>query len=87
MPPDNEIKALNDVYETLKGLDNPEIKRILVWVEDKFDLENQPDLKAVEREAAHSPVIPAPEPSAVKKSIISKSMKTQISYPHRRSSK
>ena len=57
---DNEIKALNDVYETLNGLDNAQIKRILVWVEDKFDLENQPDLKAVEREAASAPAVSAP---------------------------
>jgi hypothetical protein len=67
MNPDNEINALNEVYETLKGLDNAQIKRILVWVEDKFDLENQPYLKADERESAPSPVIPAPEASAVKK--------------------
>jgi hypothetical protein len=69
MPPDNEINALNNVYETLKGLDNPGIKRILVWVEDKFDLENQPDLKAVEREtdsftAVSAPVKPAEPPAA-----------------------
>jgi len=69
MHPDNEINALNDVYETLKGLDNAQIKRILEWVEDKFDLENQPYLKAVEREAAPAPVVSAPvepaEPGAV----------------------
>jgi len=57
---DNEIKALNEVHETLKGLDNAQIKRILVWVEDKFELENQPDLKAVEREAEPSPEVSAP---------------------------
>jgi hypothetical protein len=67
MHPDNEINALNDVYETLKGLDNPEIKRILVWVEDKFDLENQPDLKAVERETATSPVVSESDDTPVKK--------------------
>lgn len=33
MHPDNEINALNNVYETLKALDNTQIKRILVWVE------------------------------------------------------
>ena len=68
MHPDNEINALNDVYETLKGLDNEQIKRILVWVEDKFDLENQPYLKADERESAPVTVASAPveasEPAA-----------------------
>ena len=28
MNSDNEINALNDVYETLKGLDHAQIKRI-----------------------------------------------------------
>jgi hypothetical protein len=60
MHTDNEINALNDVYETLKGLDNAQIKRILVWVEDKFDLEKHPYLKAVEREAAISTEVSAP---------------------------
>ena len=68
MPTDNEINALSDVYETLKVLDNAQIKRILVWVEDKFDLENQPYLKAVERESASAPAVSAPveasEPAA-----------------------
>ncbi|MGD2092418.1 MAG: hypothetical protein PVH61_39995 [Candidatus Aminicenantes bacterium] len=59
MNPDNEINALNDVYETLKGLGNEQIKRILIWIKDKFDLEKHPHLKAVEREAALSP---GPEP-------------------------
>ena len=60
MQADNEIKALNDVYETLKGLDNAQIKRILVWVEDKFDLENQPDLKVFEREAPKTTAVSTP---------------------------
>jgi hypothetical protein len=60
MTPDKEINALNNVYETLKVLDNTQIKRILEWVKDKFDLENQPYLKAVEREAASAPEVSAP---------------------------
>jgi len=64
---DNEINALNDVYETLKGLDNKQIKRIVNWVEDKFDLEKQPYLKTVEREAAPAPAVFAPEALPVKK--------------------
>jgi hypothetical protein len=68
MHPDTEINALNEAYETLKLLDNAQIKRILVWVEDKFDLENQPDLKAVEREApkarAASTPVEASQPAA-----------------------
>jgi hypothetical protein len=67
MHADNEINALNNVYETLKGFDNAQIKRILVWVEDKFDLENQPYLKAVERETAPAPAVSAHEASPVKK--------------------
>jgi hypothetical protein len=67
MQANNEINALNDVYETLKGLDNAQIKRILVWVEDKFDLEKQPYLKAVEREASPAPAVFAPEALPVKK--------------------
>ncbi|MGD2086678.1 MAG: hypothetical protein PVH61_10875 [Candidatus Aminicenantes bacterium] len=57
MEPDNEINALNSVYEAIKGLNNAQIKRILDWITSKFDLEKQPGLKAVEREA-----VPPPEP-------------------------
>jgi hypothetical protein len=55
MSPDSEINSLNNVYETLKGLDNEQIKRILVWVEDKFDLDKHPDLRAVERDLVPTP--------------------------------
>jgi hypothetical protein len=55
MCPDSEINALNNVYEAIKGLNNAQIKRILVWVKDKFDLDKQPYIKSVEREAAPSP--------------------------------
>ena len=55
MSPDNEINALSNVYESLKGLNNAQIKRILDWVKDKFDLEKQPGLKSVETEAASPP--------------------------------
>jgi hypothetical protein len=55
MHADNEINALNDVYENLQGLDHAQIKRILAWVEDKFDLENQHHFKAVERESVSAP--------------------------------
>jgi len=48
--PDNEINALSNVYEYLKGLDNQQIKRILAWLTSKFDLDNHPGLKAVEKE-------------------------------------
>jgi hypothetical protein len=47
---DGEINALNNIYEILKGLNNAQIKRILDWVKDKFELDKHPDLKAVERE-------------------------------------
>ncbi len=55
MSPDNEINALNNVYESLKGLNNSQIKRILEWVRGKFDLDKQPGLKSVETEAASPP--------------------------------
>jgi hypothetical protein len=55
MNPDIEINALSEVYESLKVLNNAQIKRVLDWVSSKFDLEKQPYLKAVEREAAPSP--------------------------------
>ena len=47
--------------EALKGLNNAQVKRILDWVTCKFDLEKQPDLRAVDREVAPSP---QPEPAA-----------------------
>jgi hypothetical protein len=50
MAPCNEINALNDVYESLSGLDNAQIKRILNWVKDRFELDKPPGLKAEERE-------------------------------------
>jgi hypothetical protein len=55
MHPDIEINALSNVYEALKVLNNAQVKRILDWVTGKFDLDKQPYLKAVEREAAPSP--------------------------------
>jgi hypothetical protein len=55
MQPDIEINALSEVYEALKVLNNAQVKRILAWVTGKFDLDKQPYLKAVEREAAPSP--------------------------------
>jgi len=51
MYPDQEINALNSVYETLKRLDNDQIKRIVDWVTSKFSLEEPEALKAVKRGA------------------------------------
>jgi hypothetical protein len=68
MYPDQEINALNDVYEALKGLDNSQIKRIIDWVTDKFALDKHPDLKVMEGEAAPQPVeAAAPAAAPVKK--------------------
>ena len=61
MNPDIEINALSNVYESLKVLNNAQIKRILDWVTGKFDLDKQPNLKAVEREAAPT-IKPGPLP-------------------------
>jgi hypothetical protein len=66
MYPDREINALNNVYEALKGLNNAQIKRILVWVKDKFDPDKQPYIKSVAREAEYPPGPgPLPESSPV----------------------
>jgi len=60
MYPDNEINALSNVYESLKGLNNAQVKRIIEWVTSKFALDKHPDLKAVVREVG-----PSPEPTPV----------------------
>jgi hypothetical protein len=52
---DNEINALNNIYEVLKGLNNAQIKRILDWITSKFALDKHLDLKAVEEEASPPP--------------------------------
>jgi hypothetical protein len=54
---------LNDVYESLKGLDNAQINRIIDWVKDKFALENPPGLAVLERDSAPPPG-PGPLPEA-----------------------
>ena len=61
MYPDREISALSNVYESLKGLNNAQVKRIIDWVTSKFALDKHPDLKAVEREVGPSPE-PGPAP-------------------------
>ena len=63
MYPDDEINALSKVYESLKGLNNAQVKRVIDWVTSKFALDKHPDLKAVEREVEPSPE-PAPAASA-----------------------
>jgi hypothetical protein len=66
MHPDNEISALNYVYESLKGLNNAQIKRILDWVKDKFDLDKPPGLRALERKfKTEIPMETAQSPTAV----------------------
>lgn len=52
---DQEINALSSVYETLKKLDNEQIKRIIDWVTSKFSLEEPEALEAIKGEAALSP--------------------------------
>ncbi|UCH92754.1 MAG: hypothetical protein JSV88_20995 [Candidatus Aminicenantes bacterium] len=38
---DKEINALSDVYESLKGLNHAQIKRIIDWVTSKFGLDDR----------------------------------------------
>jgi hypothetical protein len=35
-----EILTLSNIYEVLKGLDKPQLKRIFHWVKDKFDIQD-----------------------------------------------
>lgn len=60
---DQEINALSTVYETLKGLNNHQIKRIIDWVTSKFGLDNPEAFKAVPGEADISSQ-PSPEEAA-----------------------
>lgn len=60
---DQEINALSNVYETLKGLNNDQIKRIIDWVTSKFSLDNPEAFEAVRSAAAVSPQ-PVPEETA-----------------------
>lgn len=66
MYPDNEINALSKVYESLKELNNDQVKRIIDWVTSKFNLDKHPDLKAVEREVGPSPAQVESDEAAVK---------------------
>jgi hypothetical protein len=66
MYPDNEINALSKVYESLKELNNDQVKRIIDWVTGKFNLDKYPDLKAVERKVGPSPAPAASDETAVK---------------------
>ncbi len=64
MLPDDEISSLSKVYESLKGLNNAQVKRILDWVNGKFALDKQPGLKAAEREVEPAAEQPVPVESA-----------------------
>jgi len=61
MSQDNEIDALSKVYDSLKGLNNAQVKRVIDWVTGKFELDKYPGLKAVEREVGPS-LEPGPAP-------------------------
>lgn len=52
---DQEINALSNVYEALKGFNNDQIKRIIDWVTSKFRLDEPEEFKVVKREVALSP--------------------------------
>ncbi len=60
---DQEISALSNVYETLKGLNNDQIKRIIDWVTSKFSLDKPEAFEAIKSAAAVSPQ-PVPEETA-----------------------
>lgn len=46
---DQEINALSNVFEALKGLNNDQIKRIIDWVTSKFDLDKPEMFKSPEQ--------------------------------------
>jgi hypothetical protein len=48
---DQEINALSNVYETLKGLNNDQIKRIIDWVTSKFSLDKPEAISSPEQAA------------------------------------
>lgn len=54
---DQEINALSNVYEALKGLNNDQIKRIIDWVTSKFSLD-EPEAFTSPGEAAEPFVEP-----------------------------
>jgi hypothetical protein len=60
---DEEINALSNVYESLKGLNNRQIKRIIDWVTSKFNLDQPEALRTVTPEEAVSPQ-PVPQEPA-----------------------
>lgn len=63
MYPDYEINALSKVYESLKGLNKVQVKRIIDWITSKFALDEHPNLEVVERKVEPS-AEPAPMDSA-----------------------
>ena len=60
---DEEINALSSVYESLKSLNNRQIKRIIDWVTSKFNLDQPEALTSDTPEAAVSPQ-PVPQEPA-----------------------
>lgn len=59
MNKDPEIEALSSVYDTLRGLNHAQIKRIIDWVTDKFGLsEEKPPVKVTETRMTPPPVEP-----------------------------
>jgi hypothetical protein len=59
MNQDPEIDALSSVYDTLTGLNQAQIKRIIDWVTSKFGLsEEKPPVKVSEHQVAPPPVEP-----------------------------
>ena len=70
---DPEINALSNIFETLKGLDNDQIGRIINWVTSKFELDKPSGLEVHEREVEASPQPVTVEVEPVKKRRIKQS--------------
>ena len=59
---DKEISALSNVYESLKGLNNAQIKRIIDWVTSKFNLDDQAGITDIQPGPAEPAVSEVVEP-------------------------
>lgn len=67
---DPEILALNRIYEALKNLDNNKVFRIVQWLKDRLDLDE---------ESSGQPMLPASEESPVEAKALRKSNNTSPS--------
>lgn len=83
---DPEINALHNVYEALKGLNTPQIKRIIDWVTSKFHLneegrEVQPEVIEAAEPVMVEPVEPPVEPVKKRRGRKPRKVKSTVEKP------